>query len=67
MAELLEAGDMKEFYRLANKVLRIRTSHPVVKTIKKLAECAEEMIEKRELVDAKIADYFKKSTRDLHT
>ena len=50
---------MKEFYRLANKVLRIHTSHPVVKTIKKVAEGAEETIEKRELVDAEIADYFK--------
>ena len=50
---------MKEFYRLANKVLRIRTSHPVVKTIKKVAEGAEESIENRELVDAEIADYFK--------
>ena len=59
MAELLEAGDIKEFYRLANKVLRIHTSHPVVKTIKKVAEGAEETIEKRELVDAEIADYFK--------
>ena len=59
MAELLEAGDMKEFYCLANKVLRIRTSHHVVKTIKKVGECAEETIENRELVDAEIADYFK--------
>ena len=50
---------MKEFYRLANKVLRIRTSHSVVKTIKKVAEGAEETIENRELVDAEIADYFK--------
>ena len=42
---------MKEFYRLANKILRIRTSHPVVKAIKKGEEGAEEIIEKRELVD----------------
>ena len=50
---------MKEFYRLANQVLRIRTSHPVVKTIKKGEEGVEEIIEKRELVDQEIADYFK--------
>ena len=31
LAQLLEAGDIKEFYRLANQVLRLRTSHPVVK------------------------------------
>jgi len=30
LAQLLEAGDMKEFYRLANQVLRLRSSHPVV-------------------------------------
>jgi hypothetical protein len=33
---------MKEFNRLANHVLRIRTSHPVVKTIRKGEEPAEE-------------------------
>jgi hypothetical protein len=56
---------MKEFYLLANKVLRIHTSHPVVKTIKKVAEGAEETIEKRELVDAEIADYFKQIYKRL--
>ena len=59
LAQLLEAGDMKEFYRLANQVLRLRTSHPVVKSIKKGVEGAEEITEKRELVDQEIADYFK--------
>ena len=59
LAELLETGDMKEFYRLANQILRVRTSHPVVKTIRKGREGAEEIIEKRELVDQEIADYFK--------
>ena len=63
LAELLETGDMKEFYRLANQILRIRTSHPVVKTIKKGKEGAEEIIEKRELVDQEIADYFKQVYR----
>ena len=46
LAELLETGDMKEPYHLANKVLRIQTSHPVVKTIRKVAEGVEEIIEK---------------------
>ena len=59
LAEFLERGDMKEFYRLANQICRIRTSHPVVKTIRKGKEGAEEIIEKRELVDQEIADYFK--------
>ena len=49
---------MKEFYRLANQILCVRTSHPVVKMIRKGAEGAEEIIEKRELVDQDIADYF---------
>ena len=44
LAQLLEAGDMKEFYRLAKKVLHIHTSHPVVKTIKKGEEGAEKII-----------------------
>jgi hypothetical protein len=44
LAQLLEAGDMKEFYRLANQVLRLRTSHPVVKSIRKGVEGAEETI-----------------------
>ena len=56
---MLEAGDMKEFYRFANQVLRLRTSHPVVNSIKKGVEGAEEIIEKRELVYQEIADYFK--------
>ena len=43
LAQLLEAGDMKEFHRLANQVLRLRTSHPVVKSIKKGVEGAEEI------------------------
>ena len=59
LAQLLEAGEMKEFYHLANQVLRLRTSHPVVKSIKKGVEGAEEITEKRELVDQEIADYFK--------
>ena len=50
---------MKEFYRLADQVLRLQTSHPVVKTIRKGEEGAEEIIEKKELVDREIADYFK--------
>ena len=50
---------MKEFYRLANKILHIRTSHPVLKTIRKGGEGAEEIIEKRKLVDQEIADYLK--------
>ena len=47
---------MKEFYRLANQILCIRTIHPVGKTIKKGEEGAEEIIEKRELVDQEISD-----------
>ncbi len=59
LAELPEAVDIKQSYRLVNQILRIRTRHPVVKTIKKGEEDAQETIEKRELVDKEIADYFK--------
>ena len=50
---------MKEFYKIANRVLMIRTSNPVVRRIKKGNENEEEIIEDRILVEEEIANYFK--------
>ena len=50
---------MKEFYKIANKVLMIMTSNPVVRRIKKGNENEEETIEDRVLVEEEIANYFK--------
>ena len=59
LAELLREGDMKEFYKIANKVLMIRTSNPVVRRLKVGTEGEEEIIEDRILVEEAIASYFK--------
>ena len=59
LAELLREGDMKEFYKIANKVLMIRTSNPVVRRLKIGIEGEEEVIEDRILVEEAIANYFK--------
>ena len=50
---------MKEFYKIANRVLMIRTSNPVVRRIKKGNENEEDIIEDRILVEEEIANYFK--------
>ena len=33
LSQLLREGKLKEFYQVANKVLRIKRSHPVVSRI----------------------------------
>ena len=59
LAELLREGDMKEFYKVANKVLMIRTSNPVVRRLRIGNEGEEEIIEDRILVEEAIVNYFK--------
>ena len=49
---------MKEFYKIANKVLMIRASNPVVRSIKMGKEGEEEIIEDRVLAEEAIANYF---------
>ena len=50
---------MKEFYRVANKVLRIKRNHPVVSRVKRENEAGEsEIFEDRMQVDQAIASYF---------
>ncbi len=59
LAELLREGNMKEFYKIANKVLMIRTSNPVVRRLRIGNEGEEEIIEDRVLVEEEISKYFK--------
>ncbi len=38
LSQLLREGKMKEFYQVANKVLRIKRNHPVVTRVKREVE-----------------------------
>ena len=38
LTQLLREGRLKEFYQVANKVLRIKRSHPVVSRVKREVE-----------------------------
>jgi hypothetical protein len=50
---------MKEFYKVANKVLRIKRNHPVVSRVKRDNETGEsEVFEDRSQVEQVIAEYF---------
>ena len=63
LTDLMREGNMKEFYKVANKVLMIRTNNPVVRQIRKGIEGEEEIIEDRNLVEEAIASYFKEIYR----
>ena len=54
---------MKEFYKIAKKVLMIRTNNPVVRKLKQVINGEEETIEDRAQVEGAIANYFKKIYR----
>jgi uncharacterized protein YcbK (DUF882 family) len=59
LGNLLRDGKMKEFYQIANKVLRIKRNHPVVTAVKRENENGEsEVFEERGLVEQAIAEYF---------
>lgn len=50
---------MKEFYQLANRVLRIKRNHPVVNKVQKINENGEEeVIDDKNLAEQAIAEYF---------
>ena len=63
LTDLMREGNMKEFYKVANKVLMIRTNNPVVRKIRIGTEGDEEIIEDRTLVEEAIANYFKEIYR----
>ena len=49
-----KAGNIKEFYATAEKVLRVESGNPVVKSVIK----KDQLISERDQVDQAIADYF---------
>jgi CO dehydrogenase/acetyl-CoA synthase beta subunit len=50
---------MKEFYQVANKILRIKRNHPVVSRVKRDNETGEEEVfEDRSQEEQVIAEYF---------
>jgi hypothetical protein len=52
LSALLREGKMKEFYQVANKVLRIKRNHPVVSRVKRDNETGEpEVFEDRSQVE----------------
>ena len=52
LSTLLREGKMKEFYQIANKVLRIKRNHPVVSRVKRDYESGEtEIFEDRSQVE----------------
>ena len=67
LAGLLRDGNMKEFYKIANKVLMIRASNPVVRSIKTGIEGEQEVTEDRVLVEEAKPVTLKTSTKNLIT
>jgi hypothetical protein len=59
LAGLQRDGNMKEFYKIANKFLMIRASNPVLRSIKTGIKGEQEVTEDRVLVEEAIASYFK--------
>ena len=49
-----KAGNIKEFYATAEKVLRVESGNPVVKSV--IVE--DQLISEKDQVDQAIADYF---------
>ena len=59
LSTLLREGKMKEFYKIANKVLMIKRNNPVVSKIKREVEGGDtEIFEEKHLVERAIAEYF---------
>lgn len=59
LTKLMREGKMKEFYQLANKVLRIKRNHPVVTKVQRPDEHGEiEVIDDKHLAEQAIAKYF---------
>ena len=59
LTTLMRKGQMKEFYKKANELLKIRRAHPVVSKIQKLDETGEVTVfEDKEIVEREVANYF---------
>ncbi len=61
LTRLYHEHKLKEFYQLANKVLRIKRSHPVVTRVMKTDEHGDvEAINDKSAAECAIAEYFTK-------
>ena len=59
LGTLLREGKMKEFYNVANKVLMIKSNHPVVTKVKRDTPSGDpEIFEEKARVEQAIAEYF---------
>ena len=59
LTHLLRSGQMKEFYKKANSLLKIKRSSPVVTKVQKEDELGETQIfEEKSAVDYAISKYF---------
>jgi hypothetical protein len=59
LSTLLKEGRMKEFYALANKVMRIKRSNPVVTKVKRISDSGDvEIFEEKTQVEKAISNYF---------
>jgi len=59
LTTLMRKGQMKELYKKANELLKIRRAHPVVSKIQKLDETGEVTVfEDKEIVEKEVANYF---------
>jgi hypothetical protein len=61
MGVLLREGRMKEFYDVANKIMKIKRSNPVVTKVKRDSDNGDtEIFEERGSVESVIAGFFTK-------
>ena len=59
LSNLIKKGRMKEFYTLANKVIIIKRSYPVVTKVKRSTDNGDvEIFEEKTQVEKAISDYF---------
>ncbi len=59
LTKLMREGRMKEFFQLANRVLRIKRSHPVANKVQRINEHGEEeVLDDRASAERAIAEYF---------
>jgi len=59
LTKLMRENRLKEFYQLANKVLRIKRSHPVVTRVTRIDNRGEiEVIDDKSAAEQAIAEYF---------
>ena len=59
LTALMRNGQMKEFYKKENELLKIRRAHRVVSKIQKVDEAGEVTVyEDKEMVEIEVANYF---------